>query len=52
MEYQEEEINQKSLSSCKIDKYEYLTGGQILPAGQKSMIKQVKPTYSPLGNAF
>ena len=37
-----------ALSSNKIDKYEYLTGEEILPYNQK----QAKLTYSPLGKAF
>ena len=40
------------LSSCKIDKYEYLTDEEILPSNQKEMIEQAKFTYSPLGKAF
>ena len=40
------------LSSGKIDKYEYLTGEEILPSNQKQMIEQAKFTYSPLGKAF
>ena len=39
-------------SSGKIDKYEYLTGEEILPAGKQQMIEQAKFTYSPLGKAF
>ena len=39
-----------ALSSCKIDKYEYLTGEEILPSNQKKKkIEQAKFTYSPLG---
>ena len=41
-----------ALSSSKINKYEYLTGGEILPYNQQQVIKQVKFTYSPLGKAF
>ena len=41
-----------ALSSCKIDKYEYLTGEDILPSNQQQMIEQAKFTYSPLGKAF
>ena len=36
----------------KIDKYEYLTGEEILPSNQQQTIEQVKITYSPLGEAF
>ena len=41
-----------SLSSSKIDKYEYLTGEEILPSNQQQIIEQAKFTYSPLGKAF
>ena len=41
-----------ALSSGKIDKYEYLTGEEILPSNQQQIIEQVKFTYSPLGKAF
>ena len=36
----------------KIDKYEYLTGEEILPSNQKQITEQAKFTYSPLGKAF
>ena len=41
-----------ALSSGKIDKYEYLTGEEILPSNQQQIIEQAKFTYSPLGKAF
>ena len=41
-----------ALSSGKIDKYEYLTGEEILPSNQKQIIEQAKFSYSPLGKAF
>ena len=41
-----------ALSSGKIDKYEYLTGGEILPSNQQEIIQQAKFTYSPLGKPF
>ena len=41
-----------ALSSGKIDKYEYLTGQEILPSNQQQIIEQAKFTYSPLGKAF
>ena len=41
-----------ALSSGKIDKYEYLTGEEILPSNQQKIIEQAKFTYSPLGKAF
>ena len=37
-----------ALSSGKIDKYEYLTGEEILPSNQKQVIEQAKFTNSPL----
>ena len=41
-----------ALSSDKIDKYEYLTGEEILPFNQQQIIEQAKFTYFPLGKAF
>ena len=41
-----------ALSSGKIDKYEYLTGEEILPSNQQQIIEQAKFTYPPLGKAF
>ena len=41
-----------TLSSSKIDKYEYLTGKEILSYTQQQIIKQAKLTYSPLVKAF
>ena len=38
-------------SSNKIDKYEYLTGEEILPSDQRRVIEQSKFTYFPLGKA-
>ena len=51
------DINRKAvkisaLPSVKIDKYEYLTGEEILPSDQSKIIKQVKFTYLPLGKGF
>ena len=37
------------LPSGKVDKYEYLTGEEILPPDQSRVIEQTKFTYSPLG---
>ena len=34
-----------ALSSGKIRKYEYLTGGDILPSSQQQIIEQAKFTY-------
>ena len=41
-----------ALSLGKIQKYEYLTGEDILPSNQQQIIEQAKFTYSPLGKAF
>ena len=37
-----------ALSSVNIDKYEFLTGNEILPSDQIKMIEQAKFTHSPL----
>ena len=41
-----------ALSFGKIDKYEYLTGEEILPPDQRIVIEQAKFAYSPLGKTF
>ena len=41
-----------ALSSGKIHKYEYITGGDILPSNQQQMIEEAKFSYSPLGKPF
>ena len=41
-----------ALTSGKIDKFEYLTGEQILPSNQRQIIEQAKFAYSPLGKAI
>ena len=41
-----------ALSSGKIDKYEYLTGEEILPSNQQHIIQQAKFADSPLGKAL
>ena len=51
------DINKKaaeiSVSSLgKINKYEYLTGKEILPSNQQQIIERGKFTYSSLGKAF
>ena len=51
------DINRESakisvLSSHKIDKYEYLTGEEILPSDQNRKIGEAKSRYSTLGKAF
>ena len=40
------------LSSGKIDKYEYLTGEEILPSNQRQIIEHAKFAYSPLEKAL
>ena len=47
-----EAVKISALLSGKIDKYEYVTGGEILPSGQSKITKQAKCIYSPLGIAF
>ena len=51
------DINRKAekisaLSSGKLDKYEYVTGEEILPSNQQQIIQQAKFNYSPLGKAI
>ena len=41
-----------ALSSGKLDRYEYLTGEEILPSNQQQIIQQAKFTFSPLGKAL
>ena len=41
-----------ALSSCKMDKYEYLKGKEIFPQKQHRIIKQAKSTYSLLRKAL
>ena len=41
-----------ALSSRKNDKYEFLTGEEILPPDQRRVIEHSKFAYSSLGNAF
>ena len=41
-----------ALLSGKIDKYEYVTGKEILPSDQSRITEQAKFTYSPLGKTF
>ena len=41
-----------AISSDKIDKYEYLTGKEILPSNQQQIIEQSEFTHFPLGKAF
>ena len=47
------EVAKISVLSCGlIDKYEYLTGEEILPSNQQKIIEQAKFAYSPLGKDF
>ena len=41
-----------ALSSGKLDKYEHLTGEEIVPSNQQQIIQQAKFNYSPLGKAI
>ena len=41
-----------ALSSGKTDKYEYLTGEEILTSDQSRIMEQAEFTYSPLGKVF
>ena len=41
-----------ALSSGKFNKYEYLTGEEVLPSNKQQIIEQAKFKYSPLGKAF
>ena len=41
-----------ALSSGKLDKYEYLTGEEILQSNQQQTIQQAKFNYAPLGKAI
>ena len=43
-----EAVKISALSSGKIDKYEYLTGEEILPSDQRRVIEQAKFAYFPL----
>ena len=45
-------LNISAFLSGKIQKYEYLTGEDILPSNQQQIIEQKKFTYSPLEKAF
>ena len=41
-----------ALSSGKIDKYQFITGEEILPSNQIQIMQQAKFAYSPLRKAF
>ena len=45
-------FKEAALSAGEIDKYEYLTGEEILLSNQQQIIEEAKITYSPLGNTF
>ena len=47
-----EAANISTLSSDKIDKYEYFTGKEILPSNQNQMIEKAKFTYLLIGKTF
>ena len=47
-----EAVKISALSSGRIDKYEFLTGEEILPSNQQQIIEQAKFTYSFLRKAF
>ena len=47
-----EAANISALSPEKVDKYEYLTGEEILSSDQRRVIEQSKFKYSPLEKAF
>ena len=41
-----------ALSSGKFDKYEYLTGEEILSSNERQIIEQAKFAYFPFGKTF
>ena len=41
-----------ALSSGRVNKYEYLTGEEVLPSYKQQIIEQAKFEYSPLGKTF
>ena len=47
-----EAAKMSALSSGKTHKYEYITGGDILPSNQQQTIERAKFTYSSLGKTF
>ena len=56
-EYDINDINREAaktsaLSSGKTDKYEYLTGEELLPSNQRPIKEQANFTNSPLGKAL
>ena len=51
-EFNREAAKISTLSSGKIDKYQYLTSEEILPSDQRRVIEQAKFTYSLLGKGL
>ena len=47
-----EAVKISTLSSGKTDKYEYLTGEELLRSNQQQIIEQTKFIYYPFGKAF
>ena len=47
-----EAVKISTLSSGKTDKYEYLTGEELLPSNQQQIIEHTKFIYYPFGKAF
>ena len=47
-----EAAKRSALSSGELDKYEYLTGEEMLPSNQQQIIQQAKFNYSPLGKSL
>ena len=47
-----EVVKISALSSGEFNKYEYLTGEEILPSNKQQIIEQAKFEYSPLGKVF
>ena len=53
IDYQNRDIKLKyNINNIKINKYEYLSGEEILPSNQKYIIEKAKFTYSPLRKGF
>ena len=44
-----EAVEISAILSRNIDKYEFLTGEEILPSDKRRVIEQAKFAYSPLG---
>ena len=47
-----EAVKISALSSGKFNKYEYLTGEEVLPSNKQQIIEQARFEYFPLGKAF